>query len=61
MALYILRRLGLAVITLLILSVIIFLAGQVLPGDPGRAILGPFAAKNSGRRRSTISSASTAR
>ncbi len=46
MALYILRRLGLAVITLLILSVIIFLAGQVLPGDPGRAILGPFAAKS---------------
>jgi peptide/nickel transport system permease protein len=45
-AVYILRRLGLAVITLLILSVIIFLAGQVLPGDPGRAILGPFAAQS---------------
>ena len=58
MALYILRRLGLAVITLLILSVIIFLAGQVLPGDPGRAILGPFAAK-SACPRSTTSSAST--
>jgi peptide/nickel transport system permease protein len=40
---YLARRLGLAVITLWILSIIIFLAGQVLPGDPGRAILGPFA------------------
>jgi len=44
--LYILRRLGLAVITLLVLSVIIFLAGQVVPGDPGRAILGPFASQS---------------
>ncbi len=43
MATYLLRRLGLAVVTLWILSMIIFLAGQVLPGDPGRAILGPFA------------------
>ena len=46
MTLYILRRLGLAVITLLVLSVIIFLAGQVVPGDPGRAILGPFASQS---------------
>ena len=43
MVTYLARRLGLAVITLWILSIIIFLAGQVLPGDPGRAILGPFA------------------
>jgi len=42
---YLLKRLGLAVITLWILSMIIFLAGQVLPGDPGRAILGPFASQ----------------
>jgi peptide/nickel transport system permease protein len=41
---YILKRLGLALITLWILSVIVFFAGQVLPGDPGRAILGPLAA-----------------
>ena len=34
---------GLALITLWILSVIVFLAGQLLPGDPGRAILGPLA------------------
>jgi peptide/nickel transport system permease protein len=45
LAIYLLRRLGLAIITLWILSVIIFLAGQALPGDPGRAILGPFASQ----------------
>jgi peptide/nickel transport system permease protein len=45
LARYLLKRLGLAVITLWILSVIIFFAGQVLPGDPGRAILGPFASQ----------------
>jgi peptide/nickel transport system permease protein len=43
LATYLLRRLGLAIVTLWLLSVIIFLAGQVLPGNPGRAILGPFA------------------
>lgn len=41
---YILKRLGLALITLWILSVIVFFAGQVLPGDPGRSVLGPLAA-----------------
>jgi len=39
----VLRRLLLALVTLWILSVIVFFAGQKLPGDPGRAILGPFA------------------
>jgi peptide/nickel transport system permease protein len=34
---------GLALITLWLLSVIVFFAGQVLPGDPGRAILGNLA------------------
>jgi peptide/nickel transport system permease protein len=48
-ATYILRRIGLALVTLLLLSVIIFFAGQVLPGDPGRAILGPFAAPSAVR------------
>ena len=43
---YLLKRLFLAVITLVILSVIIFFAGQVLPGNPARAILGPFAAQS---------------
>ncbi|MST34954.1 ABC transporter permease subunit [Acidimicrobiaceae bacterium USS-CC1] len=40
MARYLLKRLGLAVLTLVLLSVIVFLAGQVLPGNPGRAVLG---------------------
>jgi peptide/nickel transport system permease protein len=42
-ATYILKRLGLALITLWLLSVIVFFACQVLPGDPGRAILGNLA------------------
>jgi peptide/nickel transport system permease protein len=44
LATFLLRRLGLMLLTLLLLSLIVFLAGQVLPGDPGRAILGPLAA-----------------
>jgi peptide/nickel transport system permease protein len=35
------------ILTLWILSLIVFFAGQILPGDPGRAILGPFASANS--------------
>jgi peptide/nickel transport system permease protein len=49
LTLYLLRRIGLAVITLWILSVIVFFAGQVLPGDPGRAVLGPFASESAVR------------
>lgn len=41
---FILKRLGLALITLWILSVIVFVLGQVLPSDPGRSVLGPLAA-----------------
>ncbi len=44
MLLFILKRVGLGLITLFILSVIVFAAAQVLPGDPARAILGPLAA-----------------
>ena len=44
MTAFILKRLGLALITLWILSLIVFFAGQILPGDAGRAILGPLAA-----------------
>jgi peptide/nickel transport system permease protein len=44
MARFILKRVGLALITLWVLSVIVFFAAQVLPGDPGRAVLGPLAA-----------------
>jgi peptide/nickel transport system permease protein len=43
MTMYLARRIGLAIITLILLSLIVFLAGQVLPGDPGRAILGNLA------------------
>lgn len=47
MALFILKRIGLGLITLAILSVIVFFAAQILPGDPARAILGPFAQQSS--------------
>jgi peptide/nickel transport system permease protein len=40
---FLLKRIGLGILTLWILSVIVFFAGQVLPGDPGRAILGHLA------------------
>jgi len=46
---YLLRRLGLAIITLWILSLIVFFAGQILPGNPARAILGPLAAPSAVR------------
>jgi peptide/nickel transport system permease protein len=41
------RRLLLGLITLALLSVFIFFAAQVLPGDVGRRILGPFASQAS--------------
>jgi peptide/nickel transport system permease protein len=43
MARFLLKRLGLAVITLFLLSVIVFFGAQVLPGNVARRILGPFA------------------
>jgi peptide/nickel transport system permease protein len=46
MVTFLLRRLGLMILTLWILTVIVFFAGQVVPGDPGRATLGPFAAQS---------------
>jgi peptide/nickel transport system permease protein len=46
MALFIAKRLGLAAITLWILSLIVFFAGQVLPGDPAVSILGHTAPKS---------------
>ena len=42
---YVLKRLGLALLTLVLLSLIIFFAGSVLPSNPGRLILGPFASQ----------------
>jgi peptide/nickel transport system permease protein len=47
MAMFLLRRLGFMILTLLLLSLIIFFAGQILPGDPGRAILGNLASQDS--------------
>ena len=49
MARYLLRRLGLGIVTLWILSLIVFFAGQILPGNPARAILGPLAAPSAVR------------
>lgn len=37
------RRIPLALITLLVLSILVFFGGQLLPGDVGRAVLGPLA------------------
>jgi peptide/nickel transport system permease protein len=44
---FLLKRLGLAVITLFLLSVIVFAVSTVLPGNVGRAVLGPFATQES--------------
>ena len=44
---YVLRRLGLAIITLILLSMVVFVVASVLPGSVGRAILGPFAEQQS--------------
>lgn len=40
---FILKRLGLVLITLVLVSIILFAVAQLLPGDVGRAILGPYA------------------
>jgi peptide/nickel transport system permease protein len=44
---FLLKRLGLAGITLWLLSVIVFAVSSVLPGNVGRAVLGPFATQES--------------
>jgi peptide/nickel transport system permease protein len=46
---YLLKRLALGLGTLWLLSVMVFFAGQVLPGDPGRSILGHLAAPSAVR------------
>ena len=43
MVVYVLRRLALAVVTLFLLTLIVFAISNVLPQDVARAILGPFA------------------
>lgn len=40
---FLIRRLALSLVTLVLLSLMVFFGGQVLPGNVGRAILGPFA------------------
>ncbi|MBA3793968.1 MAG: ABC transporter permease [Rubrobacter sp.] len=40
---FLLRRLWLSAITLVLVSVVVFAVAEVLPGDVGRTILGPFA------------------
>src|SRR4029453_6265557 len=37
-----LRRLGLALLTLLLVSILVFATAELLPGDLGRTILGPY-------------------
>ena len=43
MARFLLKRFALGVVTLFLLSVLVFAATQLLPGDIGRNVLGPFA------------------
>ncbi len=40
---FLLKRLGLTLITLVLISLAVFLVAQILPGDVGRAMLGPYA------------------
>jgi peptide/nickel transport system permease protein len=47
LARYILKRIGLALITLVLLSMIVFAVSTVLPGNVGRSVLGPFATQES--------------
>ena len=42
---FLLRRLGLALATLLLVSMLVFATVQLLPGDLGRTILGPYASE----------------
>jgi peptide/nickel transport system permease protein len=44
---FLLKRIGLALITLVILSLIVFGISTILPGNVGRAVLGPFATQES--------------
>jgi len=46
MATFLLKRIGLMLLTLWILSLIVFFAAQILPSDPGRAILGNLASQS---------------
>ena len=43
---FVAKRLALGLITLVLLSVFVFFGSQVLPGDVGRRVLGPFATQS---------------
>jgi peptide/nickel transport system permease protein len=43
MSKFLLTRLGLALLTLVLVSIILFAVAEILPGDVGRTILGPYA------------------
>jgi peptide/nickel transport system permease protein len=45
MARFLVRRIGLSLITLWLLATIVFIIANVLPNDVGRTILGPFASQ----------------
>ena len=47
MLVFLIRRIGLAILTLFLLTIIVFALSNVLPGDVGRQILGPFAPQES--------------
>lgn len=47
MARFLLKRLGLALVTLWLLATIVFAIVNVLPGNVGRQVLGPFASQES--------------
>jgi peptide/nickel transport system permease protein len=42
---FLLRRLGLTLVTLLLVSMLVFATAELLPGDLGRTILGPYASE----------------
>jgi peptide/nickel transport system permease protein len=44
---FLLKRVALALVTLVLVSVIVFAAAQLLPGNIGRNVLGPFATRAS--------------
>ena len=44
---FLLKRIGLALVTLFLLTVVIFSISTILPGNVGRAVLGPFATQES--------------
>jgi len=43
---FLVRRFALALVTLFLLSILVFVASQLLPGNIGRNVLGPFASEN---------------